>query len=329
MRILVTGGAGFVGSHVADRLLADGHEVTVIDDLSSGVDHCPKGVRREHPIDLCELLSFNLHSLDAVVHCAAYPELRHNWDDQKERERLLRSNVHATMALLEAMQPIPIVYLSTASVYGSGWGDSGVPFDGDAGALAQEQFADPETIESPYAATKFAGEALVAAYAYKRGMPWHVLRLVNVVGARSHRGVIVDFVRMMRETGAIHAADDGQQTKPWVHVLDVAAAVARLIEVPAAAHREGKLGYIHDVPSGVYNCTSTELVSWWDIVDAMGVPRDSVTFEDRAKGAVGDPHNLRVSSEKLAPYFRPSRPVRDGIREALDSLGWTPATRAA
>jgi UDP-glucose 4-epimerase len=176
---------------------------------------------------------------------------------------------------------------------------------------ARELDATPERIQSPYAATKLACEALVAAYAHKHGSPWHVLRLVNVVGARTHRGVISDFVRMARANG-IHAADDGRQKKPWVHVTDVVDAVLVALglwcdERPA---------------SGIYNVTSDELVSWWDVVDAMGVPRDSVTFEARDRGAVGDPHSLRVSGAKLAPYFVPHRLVRDGIRDALTSLGW-------
>lgn len=314
MRILVTGGAGFVGSHIVDRLLAEGHVVTVLDDLSSGVNFTPAGARLLRG-GLEDLTGDDLPDLDAVVHAAAYAELRHNWDSDGERERLMTSNVIGTMALIETVRHVPIIFLSTAAVYGANrdaftWGDDG----------AEEWQASPATSESPYAASKLAAEALIAAYAFKHGVPWHVLRLVNVVGTRSHRGVIADFVRMMRE-GAIHAADDGRQTKPWVHVLDVAHAVSRIL------HQGDTKRPPEPVPSGVYNVTSRDLISWWDVVDLMGIARapngeGAVAWVDRDRGCVGDPHNLRVSGEKLAPYFRPARSVRDGIREALEGLGW-------
>lgn len=342
MRVLVTGGCGFVGSHIVDRLVTDGHAVTVFDNFSSRVDCLShrllsvgwnldksaapdgyNGVRVER-VSLEKLNGQTRQvDVDAVVHAAAYPELRHNWSSPLERERLLECNVDATLRLLEAVPArCPIVYLSTAAVYGA-----------QPGRVCGEDDAGVATCESPYAATKFAGELLVAAYAFKRGVPWHVLRLVNVVGARYHRGVVADFVEMMRRTGRIHAADDGRQRKSWVHVLDVADAVARCLARPPAAFKTiaGQVGngphpsYPVEVPSGVYNVTSVDRISWWDVVDVMGIPRQLVTHEARDRGAVGDPFDLHVSGAKLAPYFRPRRHVLiDGVHDALHSLGWEP-----
>ena len=338
MKILITGGGGFIGSHIAERILADGHEVAIVDDLSGGVNYAPQGATLIERSILAEghrrgVAGVQLDGTDAVVHCAAYANLRNNWDDAGERMQLLRDNIIATQALLEAMPAVPIVFLSSASVYGSG--SSGGDRDEHGHRCAWEKDASAETCESPYAATKLAGEALVAAYAFKRGTPWHALRLVNVVGPRVHRGVIVDFVRMMRDKGAIHAADDGRQTKPWVHVLDVADVVVRCLDrtdradvfepsLPGTTNLRTVIHGQRPVPSGVYNVTSRELISWHDVIDAMGIPRDQVTHEDRDRGAVGDPHNLRVSGDKLAQYYRPVRSVREGIEEALQHLGWTP-----
>lgn len=340
MRVLVTGGCGFVGSHIVDRLVSDGHAVTVFDNFSSRIDclshrllsvawnidktAAPSGY---HGVSVERVSVEKLNGqtrqvdVDAVVHAAAYPELRHNWESPLERERLLESNVDGTMRLLECVPAtVPVVYLSTAAVYGA-----------QPGRVCGEDDASVATCESPYAATKYAGELLVAAYAHKRLAPWYVLRLVNVVGERSHRGVIADFVRMMREKGRIHAADDGRQRKSWVHALDVADAVSRVVtgcffypgdtEARAAARQ---------IPSGVYNVTSADRISWWDIVDAMGVSRELVTHELYDRGAVGDPFDLHVSGSKLAPYYRPHRPVLlDGVRDALKTLGWTPTARVA
>lgn len=314
MKVLVTGGCGFVGSHIVDLLLEQGHSVLVVDDHSSGqrnhaerAQYQPLGfVERGQGVEALD--PRQLEGIDAVVHAAAYPELRHNWTRFEERERLLESNILATQFILEVIpENIPVVYLSSASVYGS-----------HPDVLVVERDASAETCESPYAATKFSGELMVAAYAHKRGTRWHALRLVNVVGARTHRGVIADFVRMARlDAGHIHAADDGQQRKSWVHVQDVAGAVATCL-MGSGMGVDFKM-----VPSGVYNVTSRERISWWDVVDAMGVPRSEVTFEARDRGAVGDPKGLYVSGVKLDPYFRCTRSVAEGIREALASLGWT------
>lgn len=307
MRIVVTGGAGFVGSHIVDRLVSLGHSVGVLDDLRTGR---VENLDQRAELEVIDIGKGNIAPLlagaDAIVHAAAYADLRHNWEGTGQRARLYGDNVDATRAVLEQMPDVPLVFLSTASVYGT---YEGVRHEGD---------ARPSTCESPYAASKLACEAMIAAYAFKRRFPWYAFRLVNVVGARTRHGVIGDFVRMAKNQGHIHAADDGQQRKSWVHAKDVADAVAETIAI-------GRVG----PASGIYNITSNERISWWDVIDAMGWTHSKVTFEQRAGGAVGDPVNLHTSGEKLAPWFRCARPIRDGIREALEHLGWPIARSAA
>jgi UDP-glucose 4-epimerase len=313
MRIIVTGAAGFVGSHIAELLVDAGHEVIIIDDFSSGVNLVP--LRASMLLVAADLTVKNrfvestLRGADAIVHCAAYANLRHWTNSEDERERLRAANVDATARMLEQAPPVPIVYLGTASVYGSRPGHAFV-----------EGEESPETCESWYAATKLTGEHLVAAWAHWKRTPWHVARLVNVVGARTHRGVLHDFVQMHREAGRIHAADDGSQRKSWVHVADVAQAVGMMLGLSYTRMQHGEAKPVAPPPSGVYNVTSAERWSWRDIIREMGV-RD-FGWEERAVGAVGDPRDLHVSGEKLAPWFRCERPVVDGVRDALKSLGW-------
>lgn len=299
MKVLVTGGAGFVGSHIADHLLNQDHEVVVVDCLVTGKrDNVnPRAKFISERLERCAEI---IGGCEVVIHAAAYADLRHNWNTVEERERLYHDNVTVTRHVLESMAPsAKLLFLSTASVYGHAKNASPV----------SEDEALPRTCESPYAASKLACEAMIASYAFARKFRWKVGRLVNVVGARTLHGVIGDFVRMYHNDLGIHAADNGKQRKSWVNVHDVADAFIRMMD--------------DAVPDGIYSITSNERISWWDIVDVMGVSRNKVTFEDRPGGAIGDPIDLHVYGGRLAHYYTCRRPVMDGVREALDHLGWT------
>lgn len=312
-KILVTGCAGFVGSWICDKAMAAGYEIVGIDNYASGVNNTPKGVEF-HEKDLNDNIKDIIKDVDAVVHAAAYAELRHNWTTIENRKRLFANNEMATISLLEQMPEVPIVFLSSASVYGS------MSHDKITDRALVETDVTPASIESPYAGSKLACEAYISAWSFKRQTPWHTIRLVNQVGSRTHCGVISDFVHMVETNKHIHAADDGKQTKSWVSVKDTAGAVVRLLD------SENK------VPSGIYTITSAERWSWRDIVRIMlktheenhpGTPAPfTLTWEERAGGAVGDPINLHVSGDKLKPYYSCDESIEQSVREALISIGW-------
>jgi len=313
-KIAVTGCAGFVGSWICDKALAAGYEVIGIDNLTSGINFTPKNVEF-HQLDLNGNIKSILENVDAVVHAAAYAELRHNWENKSERDKLFLNNEVATRSVLEQMPDVPIIFLSTGAIYGSLSNNT----YGLRHALAEGD-ATPETIESPYAASKLACEAYIAAWSHKRKTSWYSLRLVNQIGARTHKGVIVDFLRMIREKQHIHAADNGKQTKNWVNVEDTADVVVRLLDSKNKA------------PSGIYTVTSSEKWSWRDIIDIMlkmykeKYPDASAPFtlthEDCLGGSIGDPLNLYVSGEKLSPYYSCDRSVEQAVRDTLSFLGW-------
>lgn len=295
-QVVVTGGAGFVGSHIADHFVVRGHDVAIVDNLSTG--------KRENVNPRCELFVADLEharhviaGADLVVHCASYADIRRNWLDEAERRAIERNNLEITRHMLEAVQSrATVLFTSTSSVYGSG------------DVAWKETDALPHRPESLYAAAKLGAEAMLAAYAHARGFRWRILRPVNVVGARMCRGVIVDFVRQMRSVGAIHALDDGSQRKAWVHVFDVAEAAEVL--------SEGET-------NGAYNVASGRRLSWWEIVDAMGVPRDLVTYTARRGGSVGDALDIHLDASKLAARgYVCQRDVMAGVGEALFDLGW-------
>lgn len=309
-KIAITGCAGFVGSWICQKAIDNGYDIVGIDNLSSKVNFTPKNVEFFHA-DLNSNISSILSNVDAVIHAAAHAELRHNWKDKSEREKLFKNNEMATISVLEQMPNVPIIFLSTAAVYGS--------ISNKLSRELKEEDATPECVESPYAASKLACESYIKAWSFKRNTPWYSLRLVNQVGARTHRGVIIDFSNMANKDKRIHAADNGLQTKNWVNVEDTAEVIIRLLDRKNA------------VPSGTYTVTSNERWSWRDIVKVMKdmyYEKHSnnepfiLTCEDCLAGSVGDPINLHVSGDKLKPYYSCNRSVEQAVRDALSYIGW-------
>jgi nucleoside-diphosphate-sugar epimerase len=312
-KVVVTGCSGFIGSWICEKVLNAGYQVIGLDNLGSGVDYTSKNIEF-YNVDLNSNIKDILSGADAIVHSAAYAELRHNWENPAERQKLFLNNEVATRNILEQMPNVPLVFLSTAAVYGS------LSNNKINSRPLLEEDANPEFVESPYAASKLACESYIAAWSHKRKTPWYSLRLVNQIGARTHRGVIVDFLRMIREKNHIHAADNGNQKKNWVNVEDTANVVVKLLN----DHQQ--------VPSGIYTVTSSERWSWRDIVDVMLKMHEekypnsekpfTLSYEDRLGGSVGDPLNLHVSGEKLKPYYSCDLSVEKAVRDALAYLGW-------
>ncbi len=293
MRILVTGGAGFVGSHICDMLLEQNHEVHVVDSLVAGVANTPLGVSTARK---CDLLSFKGGAFDYIVHAAARADVSDNWKNRKERDRLIDTNVLGTAELLEVTRGVPVVFLSTLAVYGDN-------------TSCQESDACIAT--SPYAASKLAGEALVQAYAYFAGTPWHVFRLGCVAGSRYHHGHVADFVAKSREARksgvAFQPCNDGLTRKSFVHVLDVVSAVRLAIS--------GELG------SGIYN-TAGGPWSPRETIRVMGAD-DLVDWPvDKIHGWIGDPMAAATASRLKNNGWLSRHSIESGIRDALKGFGW-------
>jgi UDP-glucose 4-epimerase len=307
--IVITGVAGFVGSTIADLLISNGYNIIGIDNFSSNVNFTPSKVEF-HNMDLNGNIQNIMQKADCIIHAAAHADIRHNWDNKEQRDHLFSSNELATRSILEQMPDVPIIFLSTAGVYGS------LSLSIVDRPLIESD-ATPESAESPYAASKLACESYVAAWSFKRKIPWYCLRLVNQVGARYHRGVITDFHKMIKEKGHIHASDNGQQKKNWVSVEDTANSILYILQ------------HINIIPSGIYNLTSDERWSWRDIVSVV-TERGSdykkkfeLSWEDKLIGTVGDPANLFVSGAKLDKYYKCNKSIKQAVIETLNFIGWT------
>jgi UDP-glucose 4-epimerase len=299
MRVLVTGGAGYIGSVVTAALLEGGHEVTVLDDLSTGhEDAVPEGARfvRATLQDSAPVLA-DVRP-EAVLHFAAKSLVGQS---QEAPELYWENNVGGTLALLEAMRAAGcrrIVFSSTAATYGE---PEQVPIPEDA----------PTRPTNTYGASKLAVDAMLTSYAVAYSFAAVSLRYFNVGGAAYGRGerhmtethlipIALQVAAGSREAltvyGDDYATPDGTCIRDYVHVQDLAA--AHLLALPAPAPGEHR----------IYNLGSGTGFSVQEMVDAVreatGHPLPVVVGPRRA----GDPARLVASSARIH-----------------QDLGWTPA----
>jgi UDP-glucose 4-epimerase len=229
MNVLVTGGAGFVGSHVADRLVAGGHSVTVVDDLSAGLR---ENVHRAATLRVCDIRAAELRRVfdaarpRAVVHLAAQAAVPRSVSEPQFDASV---NILGTINVLEAAQATGVERLVYISTGGAAYGDTPVlptPEDHPARAI------------SPYGVSKVTGERYLECWTGVTPMTGMALRLANVYGPRQRAdgeaGVVAIFVQRLREGIPCRIYGDGEQTRDYVYVADVAEAAAAALASTAA-----------------------------------------------------------------------------------------------
>jgi len=225
MRILVTGGAGFIGSHVADRFAADGHTVTVVDDLSNGRRENVPAAAAFHALDIRSPEAAALvrdGGFDAIAHLAAQMDVRKSVADPVFDAQV---NIVGTLNLLEAvrasgrMASTRFVFASTG---GAIYGDAVTPPAGE---------DVPKEPDSPYAIAKHSVEQYLSYYARIHGLLAVAMRFANVYGPRQdphgEAGVVAIFCGRILADEPLTVFGDGNQTRDYVYVGDVAASVVR------------------------------------------------------------------------------------------------------
>lgn len=280
MKVAVTGSAGFIGKHVVEKLIAAGPRVVQID-RATNLTHELRNAVREW------------FDADAVVHCAAHADVRDNWEPG-HLDKIEDDNLTATLRTLEATRQAgrckTFIFISTAAVYSERGAD--------------EKLKLPGAQQSPYAASKIAGEAYVQAYAAKCGWRWYVLRPAACFGSGYHHGHIADFVRKAQQCKKFAALDRGLP-KPALHVEDLADLCVTLLQ--------------HFPTPDVFNVAGG-MWSWTDTARVMGIEVDP---GDRRLGWLGDGEG----GYPLPCHWPESpRPIESGVRDALKSLGWNPPT---
>jgi len=211
MAVLVTGGAGFIGSHIVDRLISEGKEVLVIDNLCVGKREAINPKAEFIKFDLCSdpnQLEGILEEVDTIWHMAANPDVKLS---AKMPKLIYDNNILATFNLLEAMRkssPKKIIFASTSAIYGQA---SVVP-------TPETYFGKPVSV---YGATKLSCEALISSYSSSFGMKSWIFRLSNIIGKRSNHGVIPDFIsKLKKDSSQLDILGDGKQNKSYLHIDD-------------------------------------------------------------------------------------------------------------
>jgi len=225
MKVLVTGGAGFIGSHVVDRLLKAGHEVAVVDDLSTGRREFVDPRATLHVADvrsprLAEV--FEAERPDAAIHLAAQAEVRRSVEDPALDAAI---NIGGTLSLLTCCRQYRVTRVIYAGTGGAVYGDTAVlPTPED----------HPTRPESPYGISKLVAEHYLACWGALYGVGGIALRYANVFGPRQNplgeAGVVAIFSHRILHREPITINGDGEQTRDYVYVEDVAEANLRALE---------------------------------------------------------------------------------------------------
>lgn len=307
MKALVTGGAGFIGSHVVDELVRRGWEVTVYDNLSTGfltyLDSARQSGRamvvRADILDATSLAKAMV-GVHAVFHLAANADVRGGTLNTRID---LEQNVIGTHAVLEAMRKVGVqemVFTSSATVYGE-----------------PDVFPTPESYAalqtSVYGASKLAGEAFVQAYSEYFGIRSIIFRFVSWIGERYSHGVIFDFVRKLRHNPReLEILGDGNQRKSYLHVEDGIRGIFLAVERLQGLKNVVNLGHEAFM-------TVTDLANI--VCDEMGLEGVEFRYAGGARGWLGDSPFVHLDIAKIRNVgFRPAIPIEEGVRRTVRYL---------
>lgn len=312
-KIVITGGAGFIGSHMADALIGES-DVVIIDHMKSGKRaNLQRAMTAGATLRKHDILRGDLRPMfrraDVVYHFAANPDVRLGRAGTKP---LIDQNIVVTHRVLEACraEKVPkIVFTSTSTIYGEA---TVVP--------TPEDYAPLEPI-SVYGASKLADEALLSAYAHTFGIQAIMFRMANVVGSRSGHGVVVDFVRKLaRDPKRLEILGSEPGTaKSYVHVDDVVSGIAAGVRAA-------------EDPVAVYNVGSDDTITVRSLADAIcdemgleGVEYEWTGGAGGGRGWAGDVRVMQLAIDRLkATGWRPRKTsdaaVRIAAKEASVSL---------
>ena len=310
MKYLVTGAAGFIGSHITDSLLARGHQVVGIDNFSTGQPQFLEQAQRSSDFTLVQAdvldataLRDAMKGADAVYHFAANADIRGSFTSPRTD---LEQNLLATFEVLEAMRAEGtkrIVFASSAAALGE---PSIFPTPEDCPIPAQT---------SPYGAAKLAGEGLISCYCEGYGFEGYAFRFVSLLGPRYPHGHVFDFVKqLLADPARLRILGDGSQRKSYLHVEDCVAAVLRICEDQRPANREQKRFEVHHLGVPAF-CVVRDSAQW--ICSELGLS-PQLEFGTGNRGWVGDSPFVFLDVRKaLSTGWAPAHSIESSVRQTV------------
>jgi UDP-glucose 4-epimerase len=311
MKALVTGGAGFIGSHVVDELIRRNNEVIVYDNFCTGFERHLEAARDEGRIrtfqgDILDQssLTMAMEGVTTVFHLAANADVR---GGQTDRNVDLQQNVMGTHCVLEAMKAAAateIVFTSSATVYGE-----------------PDRFPTPEDYAplqtSLYGASKLAAEAIIQAYGEYFGIRSHVFRFVSWIGERYSHGVIFDFVNKLRANpNELEILGDGNQKKSYLHVEDGIRGIFLALERMTAPKNVINLGHVEYMNVKVL----AQIVC-----EELGLSEVAFRYTGGSRGWLGDSPFVHLDIAKLESVgFQPRISIEEGVRRTVRYLMGNP-----
>lgn len=290
-RIFLTGGSGFIGSHIVDRLLADGYRVTAYDNFSNGRREFTSGHLGHPNFQLVEADCLDLERLqremaghDLVWHMAANTDII---GSHTQPDRDLKDCVVATFNVVEGMRRTgikPILFASSGAVYGALCLEESV-----------NEAAGPLSPMSTYAAGKISSEAFISCYCHLYGLRGWMFRFGNVLGSRVTHGVIYDFVRKLKENPrALMILGDGTQEKNYFLTEECIGGMGWAFQ---------HIPLNDEQPCDVFNLGTTTVTRVTEIarivIEEMGLPDVQVSIQGTKRAWLGDQPKVHFSVDKI------------------------------
>lgn len=310
MQCFVTGGAGFIGSNLVDRLLAEGHRVVAYDNFSTGLPQYFLAEASKHSNfklvqgDLLDKASLTvaMAGSDFVFHLAANADVRFG---TQHPSKDLEQNTIATFNVLETMRQNEvrrIAFSSTGSIYGE-----------------PAIFPTPETCPFPiqtslYGASKLAGEGLISAYCEGFGIQGYIFRFVSILGERYTHGHVFDFYRkLLANPHEIEVLGNGQQRKSYLYVQDCISAILTVINHPQAQSKVN----IFNLGTDEY-CQVDQSLGW--ICERLGI-NPQRNYSGGERGWIGDSPFIFLDCAKIRSLgWQPTLTIRQSVEGTLDYL---------